>query len=358
MTPQTHATRHTSALAMAIWLIILMVPGPAVPADWGAVARRDNRAIVLLDINWVDAEGPQFNTGTGFVVNGNYILTVAHHFPVGASETLTTGETEGLSSEYPRQSFTAKVVHLDRDADVAVLLPDPMQVTLTAVPTSWNWVPTELAGVVVRGFPLGGPLEGTPAAIRRSGISAEVPTDALLRAGHSGSPVYDETGTVVGMVRGGTPVADLEKDRSVMGLGFFVPLRLLQKANLPQPLFATIAAPAETTSTGQKSELLLSYTVNKTKTTELRTLWDLAKPSETSAFTEVITAEPGYRIVKYELIEHSANYVSDQEVKISPDGSSLEFRFKLTSGPGIDRTRGWLYATLKTSQQLTEKMHD
>ena len=263
---------------------------------------------------------------------------------------LYTGETEVWASDYQRQSFPLELKYIDRTADIAVLVP-AKAVKLSPIPLSWDWAPQEGLLVYVRGFPLGGTLEGMEGKVSRTEVSPKVPTSTLLRAGHSGSPVYSLEGRVVGMARGGIPVADVA-DPNLLGQGFFVPLSLL-KNKLPPALVAAIgAAPVNASVGGKPTQLRLSYPIDKTKETKFQGVQDLLKPAETESFTSgKISAQPGYRIIGYELVKHSATAVSDEIPVLNADGSSFEYKFKLTSGPGYDRTRGWLAATLITIQK-------
>lgn len=318
-------------------------------ADWGSVPSRDNRGTVLIRTNWVDKTGIQNGTATGFVITPEgHILTVAHQFPAAELTALSIGETEAWRSSYPRQTFPLKVIHIDRSTDFAILAP-AKAATLSPVPISWVWEPVEGAQVNTRGFPLGGPLEGMPGRVRRSGTTAEVPMNVLLRGGYSGSPVYDESGKVVCMVRGGAPVANIP-DPTVMGLGFCIPLSLLR----PKIPATVLAAAKETVSSDAIQEagpIRVSYSVNTTKETKYSGPQDLTKPASTESYTTGrLEAAKGYRIVDVDYVEHSATKVSERHVKIAPDGSYLEMTYKLTSGPGYDRWRGWLAATLVTTQ--------
>lgn len=338
--------------ALPILIGLLGLSGASNAADWGAIAARDNRATVLIRTNWVDGKVQDGGTGTGFVVDDKgSIVTVAHQFPLSASAVvLYTGETEGWASEYQRQSFALELRHIDRKADIAVLVP-AKPVKLSPIPLSWDWAPQEGSLVYVRGFPLGGTLEGMEGKVSRTEVSPQVPTSTLLRAGHSGSPVYNTDGRVVGMARGGIPVANVA-DPNLLGQGFFVPLSLL-KSKLPPALVAAISTgPINATVASKQAQLRLSYPIDETKETKFEALQDLLKPAETKNFTSgKISAQPGYRIIGYELVKHSATAVSNERPVLAADGSTFEYTFDLTSGPGVDRTRGWLAATLITIQK-------
>lgn len=357
------ATSYVFFIAVAL----LSLCSQVYAVDWGVVATRDNRGTVLLHVNWADEKGPQGGTGTGFVVNRyGDILTVAHQFPRGEVETLAEAQTEELPNVYGPQTFTVEIVHMDRDLDVAVLRPVE-RVTLVPLPTIWDWVPNEQARVTVRGFPLGRLLEGRPGYIRRSGLSREVPTDIILQAGHSGSPVYDDTGHVIGMARGGTPFANLKEDPTVMGLGFFTPLSLFKELHqqilarhepswFDDPKIVGMDKPNMPVSPSHErqkraNEIRMAFSVSAMKETPYSGLHDLTRPAERQTYSKIFKAEPGYRIVGYEVDDHSTNQVTDRSIQISEDGSAITFSFSLTSGPGYDRKRGWLDASLITTQQ-------
>jgi hypothetical protein len=59
-----------------------------------------------------------------------------------------------------------------------------------------------------------------------------------------------------------------------------------------------------------------------------------------------IKATPGYRIVKYDLQVLSATRVSNEQVLLASDGSSIEFKYTLRSEMLGDGRRGWLKARL------------
>lgn len=321
-------------------------------ANWSSIPSRDNRGTVLIRTNWLDETGPQGGTATGFVISREgHILTVAHQFPQG--EALSTGETEAWRSSYPRQNFPLKLIHIDRSADFAILVP-AKPATLSPVPTFWDWEPLEGNEINTRGFPLGGPLEGMPGRIRRSGATPEVPMNVLLRGGYSGAPVYDHSGKAVCMVRGGTPVADLD-DPTVMGLGFCVPLSML-RAKIPGEILASASDTVPPSTGAAGGQIRISYSVNTTKETPFGGPQDLFKPASSKSYsTGRLEAARGYRIVDHQYLEHSATQVSERQVKIAPDGSYLEMTYKLTSGPGYDRRRGWLAATIVTIQEPKEQ---
>jgi hypothetical protein len=73
--------------------------------------------------------------------------------------------------------------------------------------------------------------------------------------------------------------------------------------------------------------------------------------SSTATYTEVFKAEKGFKIARFEFQLSSANNSQVRQQKLAPDGSSVTITFALTSGPMIDRYRGWIQGTVKTLQQ-------
>ena len=64
------------------------------------------------------------------------------------------------------------------------------------------------------------------------------------------------------------------------------------------------------------------------------------------SYTQEINAEPGYRITNASFTEDSAARATSINREIQNDGDSLTFSYSLTSGPAVDRYRGWLHGTL------------
>lgn len=141
-------------------------------------------------------------TGTGFVIEDNYVLTNAH--VVAGTDAVSLDTVVGVK--------TADVVLYDPDVDIAVLRADHLGIAPLA------WAGRELAtgdDAVVMGFPLSGPFEAAPARIRgRLHISGpdiyaqgRVEREAYtirgtIRQGNSGGPLLTPGGEVAGMIFG------------------------------------------------------------------------------------------------------------------------------------------------------------
>jgi hypothetical protein len=61
-------------------------------------------------------------------------------------------------------------------------------------------------------------------------------------------------------------------------------------------------------------------------------------------------SEPGYRIVSADLVLSSASNYQLLSVQTSQDGGQVTVRYRLRSGPIYDQWRGWIKATLQTTQ--------
>lgn len=71
-------------------------------------------------------------------------------------------------------------------------------------------------------------------------------------------------------------------------------------------------------------------------------------------YTETFSADLGFKVVDAIFRSSSAARAGDITKNISPDGSEVAFSYRLTSGPAVDRYRGWLRGDLVIKQeQLT-----
>ncbi len=140
--------------------------------------------------------------GTGFVVAPDRVMSNAH--VVAGAETVTV-ESDG-------QTFDAKVVSYDPDADISILdVPD-----LPAQPLKFAEAPAKTGtDALVLGYPGGGDFQTTPARVRETielkgpdiykskTVDREVYTiRGTVRQGNSGGPMVDRQGQVLGVVFG------------------------------------------------------------------------------------------------------------------------------------------------------------
>lgn len=141
-------------------------------------------------------------SGTGFVIEDDYVLTNAH--VVAGTNTVVLDTVVGVKP--------ADVVLYDPENDIAVLHADRLGIA----PLRWASKPLETGDdAVVMGFPLSGPFEAEPARVRgRLRISGpdiyahgRVEREAYtvrgdIRQGNSGGPLLTTNGEVAGMIFG------------------------------------------------------------------------------------------------------------------------------------------------------------
>ncbi|MDR5746777.1 serine protease [Caballeronia sp. LZ029] len=322
--------------------------------DWTKIAARDSNATVLVRTAWAKDGQYLDSTGTGFVIGkSKSILTVSHLFPNEDVKVVVVGEVADKDPEAGKHSMNLTLKSINRNADYAILIASDSDISfLDSIPVDMKWKPGEGNEIHIRGFPLGGALEGYGGTVTTSTLSDTVSTTTLLQAGYSGAPVYDADGVVVGMTRGGTPVVD-STDPTIMGRGFFVPFSLLSEGMNPDLRADIQCASASTVdvTAAKRKEIRLSYPIDETKETPFNGPADLTRPASSKDYsTGKIYAQAGYQISSYSLSIISATKVSNRRVTIPQGGEWIEMTYTLTSGPGWNRERGWLTATLTTIQ--------
>ena len=140
--------------------------------------------------------------GTGFVVSPNRVMSNAH--VVAGSETVTV-ESDG-------QTYDAKVISYDPDADISILdVPG-----LPSAPLPFAEAPAKSGtDALVLGYPGGGEFQVTPARVRETielkgpdiykskTVDRDVYTiRGTVRQGNSGGPMINREGQVLGVVFG------------------------------------------------------------------------------------------------------------------------------------------------------------
>lgn len=139
--------------------------------------------------------------GTGFVIEGHRILTNAH--VVGNARFIN------LSKESDSKPFSARILFIAHDCDLALLTPEDPSFFKGTVPLKLGGIPSVESVVSVYGYPLGGEkLSVTRGIVSRidfqtyahSGIDAHLTAqiDAAINPGNSGGPVIQQ-GLVVGV---------------------------------------------------------------------------------------------------------------------------------------------------------------
>lgn len=142
----------------------------------------------------------QNQTGTGFVISPERVMTNAH-VVAGVSQPVVQTQEQG--------ALPARVVYFDSSQDLAVLAVD----SLAAAPLPTAGTVPGGTDTAFAGYPLGGPLQIRPATVLSSGPmlvpdtanGVPSPVDVYqlagnVQSGNSGGPLLDSAGNIVGVI--------------------------------------------------------------------------------------------------------------------------------------------------------------
>lgn len=196
-------------LLAVLLLTLFAVPAPAQTDDIAAAGRSVVRVVVIAT---EDDQIVGFGHGTGFAVGRNRIVTNAH-VVTGASE-YSDNISIGVVPSDGSQSFPARLVTLDPARDLALI--EMEQGAVTPIPLYMGPLP-EGAQVVALGYP--GNVDMATAGGAEQFISPVPPTRSIgnfsnerriqgtavllhtasIARGHSGGPLLDPCGRVIGV---------------------------------------------------------------------------------------------------------------------------------------------------------------
>jgi len=167
------------------------------------------------------SKGIRSTSGSGVIISGNRILTNAH---VVANQVNVEVKREGMTRRY-----TAQVVHVGHESDLALLAVDDFSFFEGAVPMELGETPVIRDSVSVYGFPLGGEtISVTQGIVSRIEVSRYshsgrslllVQIDAAINPGNSGGPVVSG-GSMVGVAA--------QSIRSADNVGYMVPASIIR----------------------------------------------------------------------------------------------------------------------------------
>jgi len=161
------------------------------------------------------------STGSGAIIENNYILTNAH---VVANETFLEVQRYGQ-----RKRYIANVVFVSHQADLALLKVEDSNFFKGVTPLTFGTLPEVEEKIVVYGYPMGGStLSATIGVVSRvehhryahSGESfLAIQVDAAVNPGNSGGPALSN-GKIVGVV--------MQVIRKSQNIGYLVPVNMVQ----------------------------------------------------------------------------------------------------------------------------------
>jgi S1-C subfamily serine protease len=165
----------------------------------------------------------EFSTSTGFVIEGNKIITNAHAVEYGSLVQVRCGNSE--------KKFVASVAAIGHECDLAVLSLDDAAFWAMVKPLQFGAIPDLLDDVSVVGYPIGGDsLSLTSGVVSRiemqeyAQASAQllaIQIDAAINPGNSGGPVLDQDGNVIGAA------FQSLSDEDVENIGYVVPVNVI-----------------------------------------------------------------------------------------------------------------------------------
>ncbi|MDL4772101.1 trypsin-like peptidase domain-containing protein [Actinomadura xylanilytica] len=210
--------------------------GPAVknrpPDSVAGVAQKVLPSVVMIQVESSNGQG---TGGTGFIVNGGYVVT-NNHVAAGAA---AGGKIQLIFND--KQKLPATVKGRDPSSDVAVLKPEgthslpPLEVgnsdaLAVGDPVIAIGSPLGLQGSVTTGIvsSLNRPVPTKGENGGDSSVLNAIQTDAAINPGNSGGPLVDGKGRVIGI---NTAIATLggqslggEQQSGSIGLGFAIPI--------------------------------------------------------------------------------------------------------------------------------------
>jgi len=200
--------RYYSALVCVSALSVLVGCGGASSHQVGS---SPSRTVVHIFHANIEVPGERRPSGTGFLVDEGVVATAAHVVESGEIIDVKFGDDYGTSAVY----MAAKVVSVDKEKDIALLWvatgsePLKSKVEIARLSTKSVSLGDQIA---VYGFPeseiVGQELRrssGTVSAKRKNPLGREagmemLEIEAKIEPGNSGSPVFDQSGEVIGLV--------------------------------------------------------------------------------------------------------------------------------------------------------------
>jgi len=214
------------SLALLLFAAGVFFPGPQC---FGEKAQTYEESVVMiLAVNqdydfatpWKKGQMGR-GTGSGFIIDGNRILTNAHNV---ANYRYLEVKKQNLAKRYP-----AQVQFVGHDCDLALITVADPEFFSGTVPLAFGALPEMNSTVQTCGFPMGGRqvsmTEGVVSRLETSAYSHSeasqhlvVQTDAAINPGNSGGPVLQD-GKVVGVAFQGLSSAE--------NIGYMIPTTVI-----------------------------------------------------------------------------------------------------------------------------------
>jgi len=314
------------------FVVLISLSATAGAKDCYTISEKDKDAIVYIEVTSANLDGTDKHTitGTGFILKPDgYVATAAHLIP-DTNQTARVVDIEAsIHSRYGHK------------LPLSVIVRNPyLDFALLALPTFNRWDTlafTESSTVQVGdslcawGFPKISDLSPAPGILsNKTGLNGKWQTTMPLNSGNSGGPVFNSQGGVIGIASGGWDNAQQ--------ISYIVPYDLLKLAGGIVTSFVQ----------DDKSEKNL---IKKCQINEVLARHDNLTSETTKSFTKPCIAEPGYVITSVQINPTSQTRVGNLLSSIVEGGKKAIISFDLTSGPQLDRYRGWLHADVTLTQE-------
>lgn len=378
-------------------------------ADRAAVqiAARYNVRTVHVQFVGVMYNGKQeVGGGSGLLIGDSLVLTNSH--VIGREENYKSFEVDARLGSRNANPIKVTAVHRDDARDLALLeLSQPAGNSGGASRCPMPVIDDNQQApmgtqLYLLGYPLDLDLSISSGLIsNQTSPNGRWQTDTVMNVGNSGGPAFNEFGALLGIAVGGIVKWN---EAQVSGVNFIIPATVITASPLysmitaiPQPsvcwtkwvdttisfenwskLNSTqvqtqanagmkipeILAGAIHTILPEDRRLIVnvpvsqlvepkqierSYTVDKTKDDH-----PVVFAEHSADYAETFPAEPGYRITGCSWHVETANGAGNIACAINDGGAQARFTYSLTSGPAVDRYRGWLGATVNVSQILAK----
>lgn len=303
--------------------------------------------------------------GSGLLLGDSLVLTNNHVIPVESNYERLTIHVRLKSRLSRPMSVTS--VQRDELRDLALLtLANPVDdANRSGCPMPVIKVP-EMAPmgttVYVLGFPLNEDFGITSGLISsHSASGGRWRTENLITYGNSGGPVFNDKGLLIGVAVSGIGSFEIGGEkRDVDGVNFIVPATALFESPLLPAITSIpdsvqcwrdvpdgreIALGNAPDALGPRT-LVRTYTISQTKDDH-----PVAFAPHGHTYDYPLDPEPGYSVTGCTFFATSANHAGDVTCNVSPGGKNAVFRFRLQSGPAVDRWRGWWAGTVALEQR-------
>lgn len=336
---QKHFRLMGSLFYTLFTLSALLFANQVVAQDWNRIRERAKDAIIFIEtkIQNLDGTNPEQYTSTGFILSTDgYVITAAHAVPQ-KPDTITS-YSASIRTRKSNNKYKLELIKREDDLDIALLrLPDAKNWDVLSISDSSNLRDEDR--LYVLGFPLTADLSSADGRLsNRFGPGGKWQTTIPLNYGNSGGPVFNVNGQVVGIAAGGIDQAQ--------GITYVIPSRYA--ANILEIAGIQITnniSPGHTRPPEDISNRI-SFRID-----EILDIHESFTSETTRNYERIFEATPGFTIRSIDIIRNSATRVNNLRHEIIDGGKKVVIRFELSSGPQIDRYRGWLHADVIVVQE-------